>query len=189
MGEVVKIGYARVSTLDQHLHVQLAELKAAGCEFIYSEKKTGKNLDRAQLKRMLRQLRPKDVVVVSKMDRLGRTTVEVLGLIKQIADAEAGFISLAEPWADTASPAGTLIISIMAGIAQFERERIMERCNAGRAHAKERGVKFGRKPKITGGRRARLLQLIDGGVQVPQLAIDFGVNESTIYRLKRAANG
>jgi len=183
----VRIGYARVSTLDQNLSVQLGELKRAGCEFIYPEKKSGKNLDRAQLKKMLSQLRPKDVVVVSKMDRLGRSTVEVLDLIRQIDAAGAGFISLAEPWADTTSPAGTLIITIFAGVAQFERERILERCNAGRVDAKTRGVKFGRKPSLSAPRRARALELLGAGDSVRDVALDFGVSESTIWRLKRGA--
>lgn len=182
----MKIGYARVSTDDQDLGCQVSVLQKSGCEHVYQEKRSGKTADRPELKKMLAKMRPRDVIVVTKLDRLARSTADLLALLAQIADAQAALVSLAEPWADTSSPAGTLIVTVMAGIAQFERERMLERCNEGRRMAKARGVSLGRKPALSGERRYAAVQMLRDGSSAKELATVFGVNLSTIYRLMRA---
>src|SRR6266567_2684255 len=142
-------GYARCSTADQSLDGQLAELKAAGCERIWSEKISGAKLDRRQLAAVLRQLGPGDTLLVCRLDRLARSTRDLLNILDAIAKAGAGFKSIADRWADTTTAHGKLMITILGGLAEFERSLILARTGEGRARAMARGVKFGRKPKLT----------------------------------------
>ena len=143
------IGYARVSTEDQDLALQRSVLKEAGCKRIYEEKVSGAKRARPQLARMLDQLRSGDVVVVSRLDRLARSTRDLLEIAEQLNETEAGLRSLREPWADTTSPAGRMVLTVFAGIAEFERALIHERTRSGRMAAQSRGVRFGRPPKLT----------------------------------------
>ena len=129
------IGYARVSTDDQDLALQRAALKEAGCRRLYEEKVSGARRDRPQLARLLDQVREEDVVVVYRLDRLARSTRDLLGIAEQLRDTGAGLRSLAEPWADTTSPAGRMVLTVFAGIAEFERALIHERTSTGRAAA------------------------------------------------------
>ena len=140
------IGYARVSTEDQDLTLQRSALKGAGCKRVYEEKVTGAKRDRPQLVRMLDQLRAGDVVVVSRLDRLARSTRDLLEIAEQLNETQAGLRSLHEPWADTTSPAGRMVLTVFAGIAEFERELIQERLRSGLAAAKARGKRLGRQP-------------------------------------------
>ena len=114
-------GYARVSTDDQDLTLQRAALKEAGCKKIFEEKASGAKRDRPELARMLEQLRDGDVVVVTRLDRLARSTRDLLDIAERLKDGGAGLRSLAEPWADTTSPAGRMVLTVFAGIAEFER--------------------------------------------------------------------
>jgi len=143
------IGYARVSTDDQDLRLQRAALKDAGCRRTFEEKASGAKRDRPELARMLDQIRGDDVVVVTRLDRIARSTKDLLDLAEKLNDAGAGLRSLAEPWADTTSPAGRMVLTVFAGIAEFERELIHQRTSSGRVAAKARGVRFGRPPKLT----------------------------------------
>src|SRR5262249_37692124 len=145
----MNIGYARVSTDDQDLRLQLETLKGANCRRVYQEKKSGARADRPELRRMIDNLREGDVVVVARLDRLARSTRDLLELAEAITAAGASLKSLGEPWADTTTPAGKMVLTVFAGIAEFERSLIRERTGAGRVAAKKRGVKFGRKPKLT----------------------------------------
>ena len=154
------IGYARVSTEDQDLTLQRAALKDVGCKRVYEEKVTGAKRDRPQLVRMLDQLRAGDVVVVSRLDRLARSTRDLLEIAEQLNEAQAGLRSLHEPWADTTSPAGRMVLTVFAGIAEFERELIRERTHAGRMAAQARGVRFGRPPKLTADQVALARRLV-----------------------------
>jgi len=138
------IGYARVSTDDQTLDQQRAALTAAGCKRIFEEKVSGAKRDRPQLAALLHQLRDGDVVTVTRLDRLARSTRHLLDIAELLDAAKAGLRSLAEPWADTTSPAGRMVLTIFAGIAEFERSLIHERTSSGRAAAKAKGVRFGR---------------------------------------------
>ena len=125
------IGYARVSTEDQQLALQRARLKDAGCKRLYEEKVSGAQRVRPELARMLDQLRTGDVVVVSRLDRLARSTRDLLEIAEQLKEAEAGLRSLHEPWADTTSPAGRMVLTVFAGIAEFERALIDQRTRSG----------------------------------------------------------
>ena len=152
------IGYARVSTQDQDLTGQLAALKAAGAETIYREKISGARADRPQLAKLMAGLKAGDVVVVTKLDRLGRSTRELLDLIERISKAGASFRSLGDPLWDTSTAQGRLLSTLLAGIAEFERELIRERTGDGRKRAMAAGVKFGRKRKLSDYQRAEAVK-------------------------------
>ena len=139
------MGYARVSTRDQDLTGQLEALKAAGAETVFREKVSGVRADRPQLAKLMAGLKAGDVVVV-KLDRLGRSTRELLDLIERIGKAGASFRSLGDPRWDTSSSQGRLLSTLLATIADFERDLIRERTGEGRKRAMAAGVKFGRKP-------------------------------------------
>ena len=140
------IGYARVSTQGQDLAQQRETLSAMGCQRIFEEKVSGAKRDRPELGRLFDHLRTGDVVTVTRLDRLARSTSDLLHIAERINDSGAGLRSLAEPWADTTSPAGRMVLTIFAGIADFERSLIGERTSAGRAAALARGVRFGPRP-------------------------------------------
>ena len=176
------LGYARVSTVDQDLAIQIAALKSAGCERIFQEKVTGALRARPELERMLAQLRDGDTVIVSKLDRLARSTRDLLEIAELIGRAGAGLRSLGEQWADTTTAGGRMILTVFAGIAEFERELIKERTGAGRLAAKARGVRFGKPHKLSKEQVAlakRLLMEEHTAAQVGQM---LGVDRSTIYR-------
>ena len=137
------IGYGRVSTDDQNLDLQRAALREAGCTRIYEEKLSGASRNRPELARLLDHLRSGDVVVVHRLDRLARSTRDLLDIAELIREAEAGLRSLSEPWADTTSPAGRMVLTIFAGIAEFERVLIHQRPGAGREAARAREQRRG----------------------------------------------
>jgi DNA invertase Pin-like site-specific DNA recombinase len=140
---------ARVSTQDQDLSGQLDALNAAGVTKVYQEKVSGVRADRPQLAKLMAGLKDGDVVVVTKLDRLGRSTRELLDLIDRISKAGASFRSLGDPLWDTGSAQGRLLSTLLAAIAEFERELIRERTGDGRKRAMAAGVKFGRKRKLS----------------------------------------
>ena len=144
-----RLGYARVSTYGQTLDAQLEQLRAAGCTKIYREKVTGARADRRELLKMLKALAPGDVVTVTRIDRLARSTFDLFAIVKQIVDAGRQFRSLAEPWADTATSTGRLMIAVLGGLADVERDLIRTRTAEGRSRAKARGQHMGRPPKLT----------------------------------------
>ena len=145
------IGYARVSTYGQTLDSQLDQLRAAGCSSrnIYREKVTGAHSDRRQLLRMLGKLAPGDVGTVTRIDRLARSTFDLFGIVKRIVDAKAQFRSLAEPWADTGTSTGRLMLAVLGGLADVERDLIRTRTAEGRSRAKAQGKHMGRPPSVT----------------------------------------
>src|SRR5260370_2650905 len=138
------VGYGRVSTADQHLTGQIEALKAAGATTIYREKISGVRADRPQLAKLMAALKPSDVILVTKLDRLGRSTRELLDLIDRIGKAGAVFRSLGDPLFDTASATGRLLSTMLAAIAEFERGLISERTGEGRKRAMADGAKVGR---------------------------------------------
>ena len=145
----MNVGYARVSTQGQTLESQLEELGKADCSKIYSEKISGAKCDRPELQRLLKALEPGAVVVVTRLDRLARSTIDLLTTIKQIADKGCLFKSLADPWADTTTPGGRLMLTVLGGLAEFERELIKARTTEGRERAKRSGIRMGRKPILS----------------------------------------
>ncbi len=176
------IGYARVSTDDQDLSIQRAALTAAGCRRIFAEKVSGAKRDRPELSRLLDQVRDDDVVVVTRLDRLARSTRNLLDIAEALNDAGAGLRSLAEPWADTTSPAGRMVLTVFAGIAEFERALIHQRTSSGRTAAKARGVRFGRPPKLTPEQIALGTRLVGEGTSVREAAKMLKCHHATLYR-------
>ena len=141
------LAYARVSTQDQDLSGQIEALTAAGATSLFKEKISGARADRPQLAKLMSALKAGDTVIVTKLDRLGRSTRELLDLIERISAAGASFKSLGDPLWDTTSSQGRLLSTLLAAIAEFERELIRERTGEGRKRAMAKGVRFGRKPK------------------------------------------
>ena len=182
----MKIGYARVSTLDQNLDLQLQALKKAGCQKIFREKVSGVTRLRPEFQQMLDQLREGDTVIVWRLDRLARSTRHLLETMETIREAGARFQSLSEPWADTTTHAGKMIMTVFAGIAEFERDLILERTHAGRIAAKTRGVRFGRPPKLNPEQLKLAKRLIEEGKAACEIADTFNVHVATIYRLSAA---
>jgi len=180
----MKIGYARVSTTDQNLENQISQLKKVGCKMIFKEKISGVKKLRPELRRLLDQMREGDTLVVTKLDRLARSTRHLLDIIEVLKDKQASFSSLGEPWADTTSHAGKMIMTVFAGIAEFERDLIRERTSIGRKRAQENGVRFGRPLKLTPEQRSLARKLRnEGEMPIGEIAKAFKVNRSTIYRL------
>jgi DNA invertase Pin-like site-specific DNA recombinase len=179
-------GYARVSTNGQDLAGQEAELMAAGCAKVFKEKVSGAKTDRAELAKALRRLEPGDVLIVTRLDRLARSTRDLLNIVAAITERKAGFRSLKDTWADTTTPHGRLMLTVLGGLAEFERELIRARTGDGRARAKARGVKFGRPTALTPHQRAEALQRLAQGEAQADLARSYGVSQATISRLAAA---
>ena len=176
-------GYARVSTDGQTLDAQIAQLKAAGAEKIFREKVSGARADRPELARLLRSLASGDRVLVTRLDRLARSTRDMLNTLAAIADKKAGFRSLSDAWADTTSPHGRLMLTVLGGLAEFERELIRARTGEGRDRAKARGVRLGRKPKLTPHQQREALARRDSGEPLAEIARSYDVHHSTISLL------
>jgi DNA invertase Pin-like site-specific DNA recombinase len=179
-----RLGYARVSTYGQTLDAQLAQLKAEGCSKIYREKASGAQADRRELLRMLKALSPGDQVAVTRIDRLARSTFDLFAIVKRIVDAGGQFKSLAEPWADTATATGRLMIAVLGGLADVERNLIRTRTAEGRSRAKARGQHMGRPPALTLQQQAEARQRRAEGATLKELARSYNVGIATIARLR-----
>src|SRR5262252_5046490 len=179
------IGYARVSTYGQTLDAQLEQLRAAGCgsRNIYREKVTGARADRRELNRMLAKLASGDVVTVTRIDRLARSTFDLFGIVKRIVDAKAQFRSLAEPWADTGTSTGRLMLAVLGGLADVECDLIRTRTAEGRSRAQKRGQRMGRKPQLTEAQQAEARTRRAEAATLAELARSYHVGKSTISRL------
>ncbi|MBN9047717.1 MAG: recombinase family protein, partial [Rhizobiales bacterium] len=152
---------------------------------IFAEKVTGAHAKRPELARMLDHLRAGDVVTVTRLDRLARNTRDLLDIAEHLNAKGAGLRSLAEPWADTTSPAGRMVLTVFAGIADFERALIASRTSAGRTAAMARGVRFGRRPTLTPEKLAHARRLIDEGHMASEAAELLGVHRATLWRALR----
>jgi DNA invertase Pin-like site-specific DNA recombinase len=186
-------GYARVSDEDQNLTQQLAELKAAGCEMVKCEKASAKSTDgREILTTLLEFMHDGDVLIVSKLDRFARSTLDTLTLLTDLAKRGIKFKSLAEPWADTTTPAGELITTVFAGVAQFERRRMLERQHAGIKRARDGQerrdngmLKYaGRPAKLD---RAGILADLRGGMGATAVAEKHGISRRMVYVIRDKA--
>jgi DNA invertase Pin-like site-specific DNA recombinase len=177
-------GYARVSTDGQDLATQHELLKAAGAELVFSEKQSGIKADRAALARLMASLEPGETVLVTKLDRLGRSTRDLLNTLATIGEAGASFRSLGDPWADTTTPHGRSMLTVLGGLAEFERHLIFSRTAEGRIRAKARGIKFGRKPKLTNHQRAEARARLAQGETLTAIARSYNVSHMTISRLQ-----
>ena len=183
----MKLGFARVSTEDQRLDLQRARLKEGGCGKLFEEKVSGAARGRPALERLLQELRDDDILVVTRLDRLARSIAELL----RIAEKKAGLQSLEEPWADTTTPAGRMVLTMFAGVAEFERTLIRHRTDEGRQAAKHRGVSFGRPQKLRPDQKTLALALVEEGRSISEVARTFNVHPATIHRClntSKAAN-
>jgi DNA invertase Pin-like site-specific DNA recombinase len=181
-----RLGYARVSTYGQTLQAQLEQLRAEGCGKIYREKATGVRADRRELLGLLKDLAGGDVVTVTRIDRLARSTFDLFAIVQRIVDAGAKFRSLAEPWADTGTSTGRLMLAVLGGLADVERDLIRTRTAEGRGRAKARGQHMGRLPKLTPQQRQEARRRRAEGATLSELARSYAVSESTISRLGAA---
>lgn len=185
-------GYARVSTAAQDHAGQVAELTAAGCDQVVTEKlSAAAERKRPALRRLARDLQPGDVLIVVRLNRLARSARDALNLIHAFLAKGAGFRSLGEPWADTTTPAGRFMVTVFVGLAEFDREQILERTAEGRAYAKARGVRLGRKPTLT---RDQVAFVVEARTRTDRPRIPIGqlvallrVSRSTICRAARTA--
>ncbi|MBH9979467.1 recombinase family protein [Bifidobacterium sp. W8108] len=176
------IGYARVSTQDQNADLQVDALERAGCERIYTDHASGAKASRPQLDRMLEALRKGDTVVVWKLDRLGRSTLNLAALLERFREQEIGFRSLTEQM-DTTTPGGVLVFNVFAAVAQLERDMIRERTKAGVMAARARGRKGGRPRKLTKKDEIMIRELYESrSVTIKEIAAKFNVGRTTIYK-------
>jgi DNA invertase Pin-like site-specific DNA recombinase/predicted nucleotidyltransferase len=177
-------GYARVSTDGQTLDSQIEALKAAGCDKIFREKVSGARADRPQLVRLLAAIGSGDVLIVSRLDRLARSTRDLLNILDTLAARGAAFRSLGDQWADTTTPHGRLMLTVLGGLAEFERELIRARTGEGRARAMARGQHMGRPPALTRHQQQEAARALRTGTATQaDLARQFNVSQSTISRL------
>lgn len=177
-------GYARVSTGSQSAEAQVAALTAAGAEKVFQESRTGENRDRKELAKALKVLGDGDVLLVTRLDRLARSSRDLLNIVHEIGQSGAGFRSLADAWADTTTPHGRLLLTVLGGLAEFERELIKARTKEGRDRAKARGVKLGRRSKLSEHQRREILARKDAGEPVRDIALTYGVHWTTIAKVK-----
>ena len=186
------LGYARVSTDDQDLALQRRALREAGCRRLYEEKLSGARRDRPELARLLDQVREDDVLVVTRLDRLARSTRDLLDVAERLREAGAGLRSLAEPWADTTSAAGRMVLTVFAGIAEFERELTVERIRSGIAAAKARGKRLGRQPgqRPKSDRLApKVLALVGQGRSYRLVGREVGLSKNTVADIVKRNRG
>lgn len=181
----MKVGYSRVSSDDQSLDIQREQLTAAGCERIYEEMQSGAEAEsRAELQKVLSFVRAGDTVVVTKLDRMARNTLDMLTIVSDLGKRGVKFTSLAEPWCDTTSAAGELMLTVFAGVATFERARLKERQREGIKAAKAKGIYKGRKPTVP---RDRVLALKAEGKGPAEIARMLEIGESSVFRVLRAS--
>lgn len=179
----MKYGYSRVSTDGQSVDAQVRQLTKAGCKKVFREVASGAKIDRAQLRKLLDQLEGGDVLIVTCLGRLARSTRDLFNTLATITERKAGFRSLGDTPADTTTSHGRLMLIVLGGLAEFERELIRARTGEGRERAKARGVKMGRKPKMTPHQMKEALQRRDAGEPMRDIAKSFYVSHSTISKL------
>jgi DNA invertase Pin-like site-specific DNA recombinase len=183
-GQLMKYGYARVSTDGQSVDAQVRQLTKAGCKKVFREVASGAKSDRAQLRRLLDQLGAGDVLTVTRLDRLARSTRDLLNTLAAITGKKAGFRSLGDAWADTTTSHGRLMLTVLGGLAEFERDLIRARTGEGRARAVARGQRMGRPPKLTPHQKREAIKRRDqGGESLADIGRSYNVSAATISRL------
>jgi DNA invertase Pin-like site-specific DNA recombinase len=180
----MKYGYARVSTDGQSVDAQVRQLTKAGCKRVLREVASGANTDRAQLRRLLDVLEAGDVLTVTRLDRLARSTRDLLNTLAAITAKKAGFKSLGDAWADTTTSHGRLMLTVLGGLAEFERDLIRARTGEGRARAVARGQRMGRPPKLTPHQKREAIKRRDAGDEtLADIGRSYNVSAATISRL------
>lgn len=183
------IGYARVSTSGQTLAAQIEKLEAAGCSVVFQETASGAQSDRPELKKAVASLKRGDVLMVTRLDRLARSTRDLLNVVHQIEQAGGHFKSIAEEWADTTTPAGKLMLTVLGGLAEFERSLIAQRTSEGRARAVQAGKQLGRRPLLTAVQQVEALRLAGDNKSHAEIGQVLRVSRSTISRFLAKARG
>ena len=177
-------GYARVSTDGQSAAAQVAALRDAGAGKVWREVASGAQTDRAQLRRAIAALEPGDVLMVTRLDRLARSARDLLNTLATITGKGAGFRSLGDAWADTTTPHGRLMLTVLGGLAEFERDLIRARTGEGRARAKARGQSLGRPHKLTLHQRREAIRRRESGTEsLAEIGRTYNVSAATISRL------
>jgi DNA invertase Pin-like site-specific DNA recombinase len=179
----MKYGYARVSTDGQSVDAQVRQLIKAECKKVFREVASSAKTDRAQLRRLLDQLEPGDVLTVTRLDRLARSTRDLLNTLAAITAKKAGFKSIGDTWADTTTSYGQLMLTVLGGLAEFERDRIRARTGEGRARAVARGQKMGRPFKLTDHQKREAIKRRNKGDTLADIARSYNVSPATISRL------
>jgi DNA invertase Pin-like site-specific DNA recombinase len=177
-------GYARVSTDGQSVEAQVRQLAKAGCSKVFREVASGAKTDRTQLRKALDRLEAGDVLMVTRLDRLARSTRDLLNTLAAIAGKKAGFRSLGDAWADTTTAHGRLMLTVLGGLAEFERELIRTRTGEGRARAVARGQRMGRPPKLTPHQRHEAIRRREKGETLAEIGRSYNVSGATISRLR-----
>lgn len=183
-----KIGYARVSTVGQTLDTQLKTLRNYGCERIFCEKVSGASVERNQLRKMVKSLQKDDTVIVARIDRLARSTFDLFAIVHEITKKGAHFYSLSEPWADTNTSTGRLMLAVLAGLADVERDLIRTRTAEGRARAIEQGKRMGRPSKMTDQEKQAVIRRRLKEETLKSVAKDFGISVATVSRLSNRSS-
>ena len=181
---MAQIGYARVSTSGQTLDAQLEQLKEDGCDRVFKETMSGARSDRPELQKALAALGDGDTLVVTRLDRLARSSRDLLNIVHTIETRGARFKALADSWADTTTRTGKLILTVLGGLAEFERSLISERTSEGRERARKAGRHLGRPFKLTPYQRDQALKMRQDGLDNAEIARVMGVSRSTISRIK-----
>jgi DNA invertase Pin-like site-specific DNA recombinase len=184
---VTLVGYARVSTLDQDLALQLDALATAGCTKIFDDRASGARADRPGLQRALDYVREGDVLVVWKLDRLGRSLAHLIETVAMLEQRGVGFRSITEA-IDTTTPGGRLVFHLFGALGQFERDLIRERTRAGLAAAAVRGRKGGRKRVVDAERLARARSMVARGLTIREAAVRLKIGKTALYEALRAGN-
>ena len=179
----MKFGYARVSSNTQDYAAQVEALKAAGCARIYSEKASGKSTSgRPEFAKLMKALNSGDVVTVVKLDRLARSSRDLQNILHELEEIGCGFVSLGESWCDTTTDVGRLVMTIMGGIAEFERGLIRKRTDEGIDRARKLGKRFGRPERLDDGQKRKIADFYAAGKTIPELAAEYGCGVGTIWR-------
>nr|WP_051551782.1 recombinase family protein [Acetobacter persici] len=181
-----KIGYARVSTVGQTLDIQVKNLKEFGCVKIYREKASGADSERSQLKKLIASLGEGDIVVVTRIDRLARSTFDLFSIVKEITNKKAQFHSIAEPWTDTSTSTGRLMLAVLGGLADVERDLIRTRTSEGRVRAIQQGKQMGRPSRLTTAQKREIRVKRQNGITLKSLATTYGLSESAVSRIARS---
>ncbi len=179
----MKYGYARVSTDSHSVDARVCQLTKAGCKKVFREVASGAKTDRAQLRRLLDVLDTGDVLTVTRLDRLARSTRDLLNTLATITGKKAGFKSLGDSWADTTASHGRLMLTVLGGLAEFERDLIRARTGEGRARAVARGQKMGRPFKLTDHQKGEAIKRREQGETLADIARSYNVSPATISRL------
>lgn len=176
-------GYARVSTQGPSYGAHLLQLEDAGCAKVFAETASGARSDRAELAKLMKILAPSDVLMETRLDRLSRSTRDLLNIVAQLAKRGAAFRSLSDAWADTTTPHGRLMLTVLGVLAEFEREIIRARTTDGRVRAKARGQSLGRRPKLTPHQQSEVRACKAAGEAVRKIARSYNVSAATISRI------